>query len=255
MRNDSSRGTLRRRLPVLAFVVTAFALALSSSAFAEPIITIPGIGVGGTDVSGSVDSDPQADVCVGGQHSGADPNDPSLLQLNDATCASGGSGTTGGTGSTGGSGGTGSGGTSGSGGPAGSSGSSATGGGTSAGGAAKGSAVTAVNAADAIGLKIAGVRRMTKNVRFTRNFRLFVTVKDTRGLFVRGAIVSVGKVPGSQATVSGLHASFSSQKGVARILVPVTRSMFGKRLYLKIAARTPKARAVVLRSVLLPNLR
>ncbi len=96
---------------------------------------------------------------------------------------------------------------------------------------------------------------MTKNVRFTRNFRLFVTVKDARGLLVRGAIVSAGKVPGSQATVSGLHAGFSNKTGVARILVPVTRSMFGKRLYLKIAARTPKARAVVLRSVLLPNLR
>ena len=74
-------------------------------------------------------------------------------------------------------------------------------------------------------------------------------------MFVRGAIVSAGKAPGSQSTLTGLHASWSNKAGVARILVPVTRSMFGKRLYLKVAARTPKARAVVFRSVLLPNLR
>jgi hypothetical protein len=39
------------------------------------------------------------------------------------------------------------------------------------------------------------------------------------------------------------------------IVVPVTKGMFGKRRFLKIAARTPKARAVALRSVSLPRLR
>jgi hypothetical protein len=230
---QNNRGSLRRRLPFLAFVAVAFALALSSSAVAEPIVPVPGTGVGGTDVSGSVASDPQADACIGNQHSGADPADPNVVQLNDAACASGGTGTSGTSGGFGG---------------------SATGG-ASAGGGAKGSAATTVSAADALGLKITGVRRMTKNVRFTRNFRLFVTVKDARGLLVRGAIVSAGKAPGSRTTLSGLHAGFSNKAGIAKVLFPVTRSMFGKRLYLKIAARTPKARAVVLRSVLLPNLR
>jgi hypothetical protein len=39
------------------------------------------------------------------------------------------------------------------------------------------------------------------------------------------------------------------------IVTLVTKRMFGKRLFLKIAARTPKARAVALRSVSLPRLR
>jgi hypothetical protein len=47
----------------------------------------------------------------------------------------------------------------------------------------------------------------------------------------------------------------SNKQGVAAILVPGTKRMFGKRLFVKIAARTPKARAVALRSVSLPRLR
>jgi hypothetical protein len=228
-------GALRKALPTLVLAAVAAALALSASAVAEPIVTIPPTSVAGTDVSGSAESDPDADVCVGGQHSGADPADPSVVELNDASCASGsggGSGQT--TGSR----------------PSSTTGSSGTG---TAG--SRSSATTAVAAADAVGLRISAVRKLMKNVSVRRNFRLLVTLRDTRGRLVRGAIVSAGRVPGSQSTVSGLHAGFSNKHGVAAILVPVTKRMFGKRLFLKIAARTPKARAVALRSVSLPRLR
>jgi hypothetical protein len=238
----SRTGALRKALPTLVLAAIAAALALSASAVAEPIVTIPPTSVAGTDVSGSAESDPEADVCVGGQHSGADPADPSVVELNDASCASGsGAGTTGS--------GAGSGQTTGSR-PSSTTGSRGTG---TAG--SRSSATAAVAAADAVGLRISAVRKLMKNVSVRRNFRLLVTLRDTRGRLVRGAIVSVGRVPGSQSTVSGLHAGFSNKRGVAAILVPVTKRMFGKRLFVKIAARTPKARAVALRSVLLPRLR
>lgn len=221
-------GALRKALPTLLLAAIAAALALSATAVAEPIVTVPPTEVAGTEVSGSVDNNPQADTCVGDQHSGANPDDSSVVQLNDANCASGsGTGTTGGTGSTGSTGTTGS----------------------------RASTATTVAAANAVGLRITAVRKLMKNVGIRRNFRLLVTLRDTRGLLVRGAIVSVGRVPGSQATVSGLHAGFSNKRGIAAILVPVTKPMFGKKLFVKIAARTPKARAVALRSVSLPRLR
>ena len=229
-----SSGALRKALPTLVLAAIAAALALSASAVAEPIVTIPPTSVAGTDVSGSAESDPDADVCVGGQHSGADPADPSVVELNDASCTSG-SGA-------------------GSGLATGSRPSSTTGSRTGSAGS-RSSATAAVAAADAVGLRISAVRKLMKNVTVRRNFRLLVTLRDTRGRLVRGAIVSAGRVPGSQSTVSGLHAGFSNKRGVAAILVPVTKRMFGKRLFVKIAARTPKARAVALRSLSLPRLR
>jgi hypothetical protein len=230
--------TLGQALPTLVLAAVAAALVLSATAVADQIVTVPPISAGSTEVSGSVDGDPQADVCVGDQHSGADPGDSTIVQLNDASCASGSGTGGGGTGTTG------------SGSRTGTTGSTETG--TSGSSA---STATTVASADAVGLEIAAVRKLMKNIGTRRNFRLVVTVRDTRNLLVRGAIVVVGRVPGSQATISGLHAGFSNKRGLATILVPVTKRMFGKKLFVKIAARTPKARAVALRSVSLPRLR
>lgn len=232
------RRRISTTLPALVLAALAAALALASSAVAEPIVTVPPTEVAGTDVSGSVDSDPQADACVGSGHSGADPSDPGVLQLNDAGCASGGGGATAGT-------------ADGGAGAATTSGPRRSGAST----ASSGTAAASVSAADAVGLRITGVRKLLRQVTVRRNFRLLVTVRDTRNRLVRGAIVSAGRVPGSARTLSGLHAGFSNKRGVATILVPVTKRMFGQRLFLKIAARTPTARAVALRSVSLPALR
>ena len=234
-------GTLRRAIPALALAVVAVMLALSSVAGAAddpPVVSLGPIDAGGSNVTGSAGSDPEADTCIGDRHSGADAEDAQLLQLNDAGCQSGSGGGVGATGTGG---------------------AQTTGGGArpagTAGTAGRGSTLTSVAAADAVGLRIVGVKRLLKNVRLTKNFRMLVTIKDGRGFRVRGAIVAVSRVPGSQSTVSGLHAGFSNKIGVARVLVPVTSRMFGKRIFLKITARTPKARAVTLRSVFLPRLR
>jgi hypothetical protein len=234
-------GTLRRVLPTLVLAACAAMLVLSSTAVAgddPPIVSVGPIGAGDTDATGSAGTDPEGDACVGDRHSGADLDDPNLLQLNDAACASGAAGGS----ATGGSQSTGAGAR-----PAGTTGTAGT--------AGKGSTFASVAAADAIGLRIVGVKRLLKNVRLNKNFRMVVTIQDGRGFRVRGAIVSVSRVPGSQSSVSGMHAGFSNKIGVARVLVPVTSKMFGKRVFLKITARTPKARAVTLRSVFLPRLR
>jgi hypothetical protein len=228
----------RRALPALVLLSVAVMLLLSSTAVGAddpPIVSAGPIEVGGSDVTGSAGTDPEGDACVGDRHSGADVEDPQLLQLNDAACASstgGGSQATGGARPTG---------------PTGTSGTSGT--------AGKSGAQGSIAAADAVGLRIVGVKRLLKNVRLSKNFRMLVTIKDGRGFRVRGAIVSVSRVPGNRATACGMHASFSNKVGVAQVLVPVTKKMFGNRVFLKITARTPKARAVTLRSVFLPRLR
>jgi hypothetical protein len=233
-----TKATLLRALPSLALAAAVAMLALSSTAVAEdpPIVSAGPIAAGGTNVSGSAGSDPEADVCVGDQHNGADSEDPNVVQLAGACASGGGAGAAGGNQRSAG---------------AGTRPASSTG---ATGAAGKRSTSSSVAAAGAVGLHIAGVKRLLAKVRTTKNFRILVTLRDGRGLRVRGAIVSVGRVPGSATTVSGIHAGFSNRVGVARILVPVTKRMFGKRVFLKITARTPKARAVTLRSVLLPKL-
>jgi hypothetical protein len=98
------------------------------------------------------------------------------------------------------------------------------------------------------------VRHVTKGVSVTKRLRVLVTLRDLRGRYVRNAIVSVSRVPSAVNTISGVYATFSSRAGQATIAVPVAKSMLGKRLFLKIGARTPKARAITLRSVRLPAL-
>jgi hypothetical protein len=233
-------GALRGALPTLVLAAVAATLVLSSTAVAEdpPIVSAGPIAVGGTTATGSAGSDPEADACVGDRHSGADVEDPNVLQLDDAACAAGAGATTGAGGAQS---------TGGGARPAGSAGTTGT--------AGRGSTLASVAATDAIGLRIVGVKRLLKNVRLSKNFRMLVTIRDGRGFRVRGAIVFVSRVPGSQRTVAGIHAGFSNKVGVARVLVPVTKRMFGNRVFLKITARTPKARAVTLRSVFLPRLR
>jgi hypothetical protein len=234
-------GTHRRALPALVLLAVAGMLLVSSTAVGAddpPVVSAGPIGVGGTPVTGSAGTDPEGDACVGDRHSGADVEDPQVLQLNDAACASTtGAGASGGGSQSGGTGGA-----------------RPTGAAGTGGKAGKRSTQASVAAADAVGLRIAGVKRLLKNVHRSKNFRMLVTLEDARGLRVRGAIVSVAGAPGTKPKVCGSHAAFSNKSGTAGLVVPVTDDMFGKRVSLKITARTPKERAVTLRSVLLPRL-
>jgi hypothetical protein len=81
---------------------------------------------------------------------------------------------------------------------------------------------------------------------------MIVTLRDLQGRLVRDAIVSISKAPGARNTVSGMCSTFSNRLGQAAIVVHVDNRLLGKRLFLKISARTPQARAITLRSLRLP---
>lgn len=231
MSNRVLTASERRRsaLPALVLVAMAvmFVLAAAAGAADPPIVSV-GVGSGG-----------QADACVTDDHSGADPSNTNSVAVNDRPCASG------------------------SGSGSGSSAGSSSGGGASGSRSSTRSGSTSntrgstgfVSAGQAIGLQITRVRTLTKSTKLTFRVGLLVTLRDARGRLVRGGIVSVGRVPGSQTTIKGTYSNFTQRSGQAQIVVPVTAKMFGKRLFVKISARTPRAQAVALRSVLLPRLR
>jgi len=217
-------------LPGLVLVAVAFAVTLASTVRAEdpPIVSAGPISSGGNTASGSVGSGGQFGTCVNDQRSAADPSssDPNTAaKLNEGSCQG-----TAGTGST-----------------------RSTAGSRSRSGAAS-AAGAWVSSSQAVGLRIVRVRHVTKRASVTKRFRVLVTLRDLRGRRVRDAIVSVSRVPGAPNTVSGMHSTLSNRFGQASIRVPATTRMFGKRLFLKIAARTPKARSITLRSVRLPAL-
>ena len=228
-------------LPGLVLVVAAFASVLASGARAHdpPIVSVGPFGVAGSTASGSVGSSGQTDACVNDDNSTVDPSAGSAndaVSINTGSCASTQSSSTGAgsTGSTG---------------PSGSAGSTA-----GAGGARSSAAAAWVSSSEAIGLRIVRVRHVTKGVNVTKRFRVLVTLRDVRGRYVRDAIVSVGRVPSAVNTISGVHSAFSNRSGQVTIAVHVTKGMLGKRLFLKIGARTTSARAITLRSVRLPAL-
>jgi hypothetical protein len=247
MSNDvTTSGQRYAVLPSAVLVVLAVAFLLVSVARAEdpPIVSIGPVSASGNTASGDVGSNGKANACLNDERSQADPSaaeSGSVANVNQGSCEeSGGSADGAGT-------------------PAASQ-SSAGGGskqptssrGTSGATKAGAASGTSVAAGNAVGLRIAGVRPSTKGVGTTKRFRVLVTLKDLQGRLVRGAIVSIGKVPGARNTLSSTCSTFSNKLGQANVVVHVDQRSLGKRLFMKISARTPKARAVTLRSVRLP---
>ena len=226
-----------RGIPALALAFAVVGLALSSTALAEdPIVSIGPIGAGGTTVSASAHDDPAASVCIGDDQLDLGLSGLGLVVPTEAVCAASAGGTTSVTDSNS------------------STNTSNTSTTTNTSNSSAGStAAGTVSAAQAVGPRIVRVRTNLNRVRATKRFRLFVTLKDRSGRLVHGATVSVVRVPG-RTTASGLRAVKSNRAGTAQVGVRVKRSQFGKRLFVRVAARTPKARAVVPRSVRLPKL-
>ncbi len=110
-----------------------------------------------------------------------------------------------------------------------------------------------VSASSARGLRIVRVQYFVNDVAATKRLRVVVSLRDLNGRRVRHAIVSAGPVAGARRTVVGTTSTFSNRLGQARLVVPATRSMLGRRLLLRITARTPSVRAVTVGSVLLPR--
>jgi hypothetical protein len=111
-----------------------------------------------------------------------------------------------------------------------------------------------VAATGALGVRIAKIRYITKNVRRTKRMRMVVTVKDRRGLLVRGATVSV-RSKYARRIARNPRAKKTNRVGAAAFLLRATNRTFGKRLVMVTVAKTPTAKASKASSVRIPKLK
>jgi hypothetical protein len=109
-----------------------------------------------------------------------------------------------------------------------------------------------VSAANAVGLRIAKVRYIVKNVNRTKRLRMIVTIKDSRGLLVRGASVRVRSAR-AMRLVGNPRVKKTNKVGQAAFLLRAHNLAFGKRLVMVTLAQTPKAKAKASSSVRLPR--
>jgi hypothetical protein len=115
------------------------------------------------------------------------------------------------------------------------------------------STATSVAAGSAIGLRITSVRYLTANTRASKRVAVIVTVKDKRGLLVRGATVRLSSLPGGYR-FSGKLTAKTSNVGTAKLMLKPPNNAFGKRLSTRATAKTPSATAQRVTAVKLPSL-
>ena len=223
---------IRRIQMILAATLLLVAAVLAGGARAadSPLGTVAVNPGGAQTAPGSAAQSGETDACLNGQRSTVSPNTGNPAQINTGACAASSS-------------------------PAG--GTAASGGSQGAGRAratgSSGSRTSASQTASVRGLRIARVQYFTNGVGFTKRFRVLVTVRDLHGRRVGNAIISIGALAGARHTVAGTNATFSNQLGQAGLFLIATKPMLGQRVLLRIAARTPGARAATVGSVLLPR--
>jgi hypothetical protein len=115
------------------------------------------------------------------------------------------------------------------------------------------SSTTTVSAAQAVGVRITSVRFFAKKIKKTKRLRMVVTVKDRRGLKVRGAVINVVSTKGGRLARRAV-AKRSNKAGQVGYVLRLRPKAFGKRLVLVTTAKTPKAKAAKRISVRLPRL-
>lgn len=114
-----------------------------------------------------------------------------------------------------------------------------------------------VAAASAQGIKIARVRYSTRRVRARKRVALVITVKDNRGLLIRGAKVAVRPAAFQHKLVRGKHAAKRTNKAgrVTFVLrLRAAKFLHRRRLYTVETARTPSAHTRRTTSVRVPRL-
>lgn len=113
---------------------------------------------------------------------------------------------------------------------------------------------TTVSAANAVGVRVAGVRYVTKGFRKSKRVRMIVTVKDNLGRVVRGATVQVNGAPASRL-VRRPKLKRTDKFGRAGLLLTPRARAYGRRLFTVTIAKTPTAKAQRKTSVRVPRLR
>lgn len=114
-----------------------------------------------------------------------------------------------------------------------------------------------VAATSAQGVKIASVRYITHGVKVRKRVTVTVTVKDNRGLLIRGAKVAVKPAAAQHKLVLGKHAAKrTNNAGRVTFVLRLRAAKFlhGRRLYTVETARTPSAHASRTTSVRVPRL-
>lgn len=110
----------------------------------------------------------------------------------------------------------------------------------------------AVNASSARGIRLARITYLTKL--HTRRLQIVVVVRDVERRLIRDAIVTASQLPSSMHTILGSVSTYTNRFGRARLSVPLTARMLGKRLFFRLDARTPTAHALAIGAVRLPVL-
>ena len=113
---------------------------------------------------------------------------------------------------------------------------------------------TTVAAANAVGVRVAGVRYVTKGFRKSKRVRMIVTVKDHLGRVVRGATVQVNGAPASRL-VRRPKLKRTDKFGRAGLQLTPRARAYGRRLFTVTIAKTPTAKAQRKTSVRVPKLR
>jgi hypothetical protein len=107
-------------------------------------------------------------------------------------------------------------------------------------------------AASAVGIRIVKVRFFKQNARRKHLVRMVITVKDRRGLLIKGAKISVRSTKaGRLSHRPKMHTS--GRKGRATFTLRLRNTAFGKRLIVVTVAKTPKAKATKKSAVSLPR--
>ena len=99
-----------------------------------------------------------------------------------------------------------------------------------------------VSAADAVGVRVASVRYFPQRTRSTKRLRMLVTVKDRRGLFVRGATVTVRSAH-PRRVIGRTTVKRTGKLGQVGFVMRLRPSALRSRFYTVTTAKTPKAKA------------
>jgi hypothetical protein len=111
---------------------------------------------------------------------------------------------------------------------------------------------TTVSAANALGVRIAKVRYYKTAALRKHRVRMVVTVKDRRGLLVRGAKISVRALKAGRL-VRQPKAGVTGPKGRATFVLRLRAAAYGKRLVVVSLAKTPRAKASRKTAVFVPR--
>jgi hypothetical protein len=110
-----------------------------------------------------------------------------------------------------------------------------------------------VAAPQAVGLRVAGVRYVTKAFRKTKRVRMIVTIKDSLGRVVRGATVQVRGAPASRL-IGRPTLKRTGKLGRTSFLLKLRVRAYGKRLFTVILAKDANGQGTAEDLVRVPKL-